>query len=114
MVEGEQPTQEQKKELWERYGLKVELREDRFSSGLHNWELWTKDGKRIDNPQLDLNSLFEYAVDWDKVETVQFSYGDEGHHCWLYMKKPVGKPFHGNGETEATALFWALQQVKGG
>lgn len=63
-------------------------------------------------PPIDLNSLLQYAVNWDGVETIQFSRGDDGYHCWLYMKKVVGKPFHGNGLTEEDALFWALWKIK--
>jgi len=88
------------------------------SGELHVYFIYGPDGKltKLDEdpntcmPFIDLNNLFRYAVDWEKIETIQFSFGDDGHHCWLYLKKPSGRPFHGYGETDEEALFWALRR----
>ena len=96
----DKPTEEQVRKFWEWCGLPY--------GGYGNLD--RQKAKSL--PPIDLNNLFKYAVDWNEVETVQFSYGDDGHHCWIYMRKPIGKPFWGNGLTDEDALFWALWQVK--
>jgi len=103
------PTQEQAKEFWERCGLHL------VGATIEVQAYWV-DAKWFsitmnEKLPIDLNNLFEYAVDWNEIATIQFSYGDDGHHCWIYMKKPVGKPFHGYGDTDEDALFWALRLV---
>ena len=108
------PTDKQKQWLWEQCGWEYDS----------EFDYWYPPGSpkvrgfyityRSFEMDIDLNNMFKYAVDWNEVETIQFSYGDDGHHCWLYMKKPVGKPFWGNGLTDEDALFWAISKALGG
>ena len=103
------PTNEQKKEFWERYG--IVFTEDKAGIVASFNEIVVFYGIL----PLTMNNLFRYAVDWDEIDTIQFSYDGKGCHSWLYMKKLIGKPFHGSGETEALALFWAIcSTIQGG
>ncbi len=111
-----EPTKVQTVEFWKRYG--IEYGEQYQSSGDYTksgYYLLDIGGATIwfaELPPINLINLFQYAIDWNEVETIQFSKGDDGCHCWIYTKKPTGRPFHGNGLTEGDALFWALWEVK--
>ncbi len=107
-------TQEQIKEFWEGHGFQQVTKKESYDIGYYT--LWENDAGYSQGklPDIDLNNLFKYAVNWDEIETIQFSCGDDGHHCWIYTKKLIGKSLYGNGATDEDALFWALRQVKEG
>ncbi len=88
-------------EFWEGYGVKPELKQGYFAPD-----------KREVYPPINLINLLKYAIDWNEVETIQFSKEDTIYHCWIYTKKLTGRPFHGNGSTEGDALFWVLREIK--
>ena len=106
-----EPTESQIKEFWEGHGYEVIVLD---KGGLFEEEPIVYFG--LDEAPLeesiDLKNLFGHAVDWKEIQSIQFSKGDDGCHCWIYTKKITGKPFHGNGLTEEYALFWVLQKVK--
>lgn len=112
MPDRAEPTEKQRQWLWEQCGF-----QDKYLNSCGEVDYWLADpsGHKVkDYPPIDPNNLFKYAQEPAKLESVHFSWGDNGVLCWLYTKKIVGKPFYGEGLTEEDALFWAIYEALGG
>jgi len=107
------PTQEQIKELWERYGFEdiqyYDHRGKLIKGAIHHVspdQSWGQSSY----PPIDLNNLFKYAVD-EAVNVIQNEneqlYSDEAlwylFDIWVQLMK---------WDYTEIALFWALWQVK--
>lgn len=104
-----EPTQEQRKEFWERCGFEYGLHLVQHKTMPYKITGWkSPDGSWLSEgfPPIDLNNLFRYALPKFLEE-----YG-EGRTLGLlvdWVRAIVQQNLWGE---EAPALFWALRQVK--
>ena len=121
------PTNEQKKEFWEKIGFKWGKVD--YVSGLSSelngtYETWVSPlasngdkSKPLDNqevmeglPDIDLNNLFKYAV--PKLPFLRMDYQPITEEFFFETMKPNDPNLKvGNGKDPALALFWAIWEV---
>jgi len=108
-----EPTQEQIKEFWERYGYTGKL------AGIE--DIGEREGKLVYvYPPIDLNNLFKYAV--PKLEAQKFrmmiTYNNIKRPNKEYMYRVSFCKFKTNSwgkaydKDPALALFWALKEIE--
>lgn len=105
------PTEAQIKEFWEWCGVKLD------DDGSFKW-WYLPDGSHLplgEEPALDLNNLFKYAVpkvrycDVTKIDTLNRS--EEYVASVRYGEGTVGNTGYGRSKDPALALFWAIWEV---
>ena len=94
-----EPTEQEWKEFCERCGIKEE-KIDEFHSVWH----YPEGTHEVFEPQLDLNTLFEYAV--PKLKT-----GHERTLLVMWMVKYIQDWAMGKDLDPAFSLFWTLRKV---
>jgi len=100
----DEPTQEQIKEFWERCGWEIQTREIKDASGqvCHPISSWFG-GVETASPDIDLNSLFKYAVPKAREDLFEDAFIRK---MWGWMELVL------DGDDPALALLWSLWQVK--
>ena len=108
------PTREQIQWLWEQCGIKYEPDEDEFKVIFPDgeWYNFGHDWKMDEiEPEIDLNSLFKYAVPKLDIERINL-YPATKDRWGCYFDNWYQD--HNVGETPALALFWATYKAFGG
>ncbi len=109
------PTDEQHKEFWEgcRWKTQTKPYEASFADGAVGehfdvtfWYSPDEPEEPQPPPDIDLNNLFEYAVEDEWDVNFYFDRCAQDQNCIINL--PNEREYEGAGNTRAEALFWAL------
>lgn len=113
------PTDKQKRDFWEWCGWRwIKERHYVYGYMMHGgswhegyWKSPLKDdNQRSRLPDIDLNNLFEYAVQEDWEFHFYFDKVSQSHDCIVTL--PSEKEYDGSGDSRVDALYGALDKVR--